>query len=241
MTAMKDKHLVYYDELNRYAYIGERWAIDAGFIHDANELCHYGVKGMKWGVRRYQNKDGTLILPKGSIVKRVSLSRQDPTYDNKKYVSINQEDHDKWESYIGTGYARMNRATFVQTYQTTKDLKVMSSVKQGEEYAKMLLNTKFKEASVIDTDYANQFLNDLKPTDDLPVNISRNIAAQTATGKRFVSRVLEQGYDALEDTHGKNTSKNPLIVLNPDINLDRIEDPDYTEPAKEVLRRYGLL
>lgn len=29
-------------------------------------LCHFGIKGMKWGIRRYQNKDGSLT-PQGKI------------------------------------------------------------------------------------------------------------------------------------------------------------------------------
>ena len=27
--------------------------------NNTNELCHFGIKGMKWGVRRYQNYDGS--------------------------------------------------------------------------------------------------------------------------------------------------------------------------------------
>lgn len=29
-------------------------------MYDNNQLWHWGIKGMKWGVRRYQNSDGTL-------------------------------------------------------------------------------------------------------------------------------------------------------------------------------------
>lgn len=44
-----------------------------------NELYHHGIKGMKWGVRRYQNKDGSLT-PKGK--KRYSL------YEKMSYKGI---------------------------------------------------------------------------------------------------------------------------------------------------------
>lgn len=41
-----------------------------------NTLCHHGIKGQKWGIRRYQNKDGSLT-PAG----RKKLAKLDKQYE----------------------------------------------------------------------------------------------------------------------------------------------------------------
>ena len=42
------------------------------------------------------------------------------------------------------------------------------------------------------------------------------------------------------DTHGQNTAKTPVIILNADTNLKKI-GIDYTETAKKYLKKtYGI-
>lgn len=79
-----------------------------------NYLYHYGIKGQKWGVRRYQNKDGSRKYEaKTKAIEDKRAFREDVRYVKKHYAGSTVDFAKKRTSQKGEAYVKKvyNRAT----------------------------------------------------------------------------------------------------------------------------------
>ena len=97
------------------------------------EIVHYGVKGMRWGVRRYQNKDGSLT-PLGK-------KRQDKLVE--KEVSKNRKLADSWNETVSKSKQKVNnsRSETERSYH-------QRVIADGERYSKQLLSNAKKLSDI---------------------------------------------------------------------------------------------
>lgn len=63
----------------------------------SNDLMHHGIKGQRWGIRRYQNKDGSLTSEGRSRNKKRDLSDEEQSFLNEKksYYKISDPESEK--------------------------------------------------------------------------------------------------------------------------------------------------
>lgn len=103
-------------------YIGD------GQIYSINELYHHGIKGMKWGVRRYQNPDGSLT----------SAGRKRAEKDAKRIANIQSKYNDRAISQEKVKNA-INKAKTRWENTVLSDMTIEESVYNGRKYTAVLM------------------------------------------------------------------------------------------------------
>lgn len=83
----------------RYFWFSQKDIIIDIRLYNDDELMHYGVLGMKWGVRRYQNKDGSLT-PVGKKVSNDSKMYKHKYEKASNAIKDYYDDLHKQNSYI---------------------------------------------------------------------------------------------------------------------------------------------
>lgn len=146
------------------------------YYANSNELYHYGIKGQKWGVRRFQNKDGSFtpagrkrysigkdsdgiqVIKKGSEMHRVTTN---PNSQRKGHAYVSFMDADvKGYQYEITNWRAVgnkNVKTYDLTMKLTKDLKIANESEKAKAFVKLVENQKvdYQSMYVVQNKYSD--------------------------------------------------------------------------------------
>ena len=122
-----------------------------------NEIRHFGIKGMRWGVRRYQNEDGSLT-PAG----KKRYSKEYEKLSEKVTSDLQKKSNDMYiESY--------NRASNSMNSGGIDKFNASQRKKYGEKYAererdmmKTLISFSMKNSQRILTNLSMNFIKPIR-------------------------------------------------------------------------------
>lgn len=164
-----------------------------------DELYHHGIKGMRWGVRRYQNKDGSLTAngkkhrSLGQVVKdyRTKKKRKAALEKARQTKAANKEAAEKRKKAIESGRLSPKK-------MTDQELKTrMERLRLEQDYTD-LINKTSKSATTRGKHFVDKFLD--SAIDKIADNAAADIVAQGV--KVFTAKGANKVINTVLNTEG---------------------------------------
>ena len=198
-----------------------------GSFISQNELYHHGIKGMKWGVRRFQNEDGSLTTAGKKRYEDESTGSDKKTSSNngsktpRKGLIARRKDS-LTQKYIAKGYSQTAAKTMAeQRMRTEAVLAVVGtvavtavSIKVARRIGQDYVDQTFKSGKVIQNIGANPNAN----FKDTPFFAAVNKSDKKAYGMMYPSekRGMAKNFAAQRGLKYEGIYKNE-IKLNSDV------------------------
>lgn len=204
-----------YNYINSYSY--------------KNELKHFGILGMHWGIRRYQDTNGRFTsagrdryldqketniegftIPSGTALYRVSTKKEDDGY-GPKYVTMTKIDRDMYKGDYSRTIAENqsgdpNANIYEQKFVTNTDLKVPSheEVKKVEQELKNDPKVQIEVGEAWATSYlqvSKQNIDYMKETvkDESYQGFMKGYMESMVEQHKTISSLYETGYKNAKD------------------------------------------
>lgn len=139
-----------------------------------NELYHHGIKGQKWGVRRFQNKDGSLTLAgkkralkmQNQYTELSNDKRYHDKHGNLTYAGRKKElkMKEKYSELTGKDLRRFTPRTNKSTTDKSQRISEMTNAEIQAKIDRIRLENTLKSLTPAQTSKGEKFVNDLKDT-----------------------------------------------------------------------------
>ena len=160
----------------------------------SNEFIHSGIKGMKWGVRNYQNKDGSLTKAgrarhakiedkfKSNKEKAAELEKKAKEMAKRKLTAKKEEASEKKQKAIEEAERKRKEkeeADYQKELTMKKSVKQMSTRELNDRISRLKLEKEYRDLTNSSRSNGQKFV--MSVLESIGKNTLTNIGSQAAT------------------------------------------------------------